>query len=576
MFSTKKSNLFKEEKSTKSNQMSASTMVTENPFLLAALKETSKTTSLGNEALKYVTTGSPFVDQFGKITSYRKNRSFEEISIDMAEIWAKDPDLALRLTFYIRMITRKVLLPNGELTKTTQRGQGLKHEGIMRMLWIAVYHPDVFYQNLPLFIAAGSWKDIITMLSLDLQFNAWEGRKLDWDKMVAIILAGIKNPNTTNLVLKYLPQIRTKGKCHTVEAQADTLVGKFICSHLFGNKRKNGEEYKNYRKLKVSGKGHQWQQLISRKDFLNIDFGTIHGRALAQLVSGKFLENQNLEEVYSDWISKQPVAKYTGYVYELMQPVKSGYNNLPLKRYQKDTINKQFYSLIETAKKGMNDKSGLIVVLDTSSSMTAAVPGLKVSSYDVGKSMALYFSYLLKGKFNRAYLEFADKCAMRFWRGNSPVEDLQLDRGEAYGSTNFQAVGDIFANLLLNGVPESEFPTGILCISDGCFNSTHSNETNHAALLKKLRLAGFSEEFVENFKVILWDIPNNYYGSREQTAFEDFANSPNLFHMSGLDGSAIAFINGTDYKNSVPRTSEELFLAAMNQELLDLLNVKIH
>ena len=574
MFTAKKKQLFERTSAEKGNQLSASTMVTENPFLLAALKETSKTTGLGNGALKYLTTGSPFVDQFGKITTYRRPRSFEEISSNMAEIWAKNPDLALRLTFYIRMITRKVTLPNGESTTTTQRGQGLKHEGIMRMLWIAIHHPNVFHKNLPLFISAGSWKDIITMLSLDLQFHGWEGKKLDWGKMTDIILAGIKNPNTTDLVLKYLPQIRAKRSCTTIEAQANTLVGKAICYRLFGKKSNDGEQYKNYRKLKSSGKGHLWQQLISRKDFLNIDFGTIHGRALAQLVSGKFLKNQELEKTYENWISKQPVAKYTGYVYELMQPVKSGYCNSDLKKYQKDTINKQFYGLIETAKKGMKDESGLIVVLDTSSSMTAAVPGLKVSAYDVGKSMALYFSYLLKGKFHRAYLEFADKCALRYWKGNSPVEDLQLDNNEAYGSTNFQSVGVLLANLLKSGVPESEFPTGILCISDGCFNSTHSNETNYSALLSKLRSAGFSKEFVENFKVILWDIPNGYYGGgKPQTAFEDFANSPNLFHMSGLDGSAIAFINGTDYQKSIPKTSEELFLAAMDQELLNYTSV---
>ena len=291
------------------------------------------------------------------------------------------------------------------------------------------------------------------------------------------------------------------------------------------------------------------------------------------MVSGQFLKNNGLEETFEKWMASKPIAKYTGYVYELMQPVKSGYSNNVLKSYQEDTINKQFLGLIETAKKGMNDESGLIVVLDTSSSMTSAVPGLKVSSYDVGKSMALYFSYLLKGKFHRAYLEFADKCTLRYWKGNSPVEDLQLDNNEAYGSTDFQSVGVLLANLLKSGVPESEFPTGILCISDGCFNATSSNETNYSALLNKLRSAGFSKEFVDNFKVILWDIPNGYYGGKSQTAFEDFANSPNLFHMSGLDGSAIAFINGTDYQKSIPKTSEELFLAAMDQELLGYISI---
>lgn len=91
-------------------------------------------------------------------------------------------------------------------------------------------------------------------------------------------------------------------------------------------------------------------------------------------------------------------------------------------------------------------------------------------------------------------------------------------------------------------------------------------------LIETLSQGGFSKEYVNNFKVILWDIPNGYYG-KPQTAFEDFADTPNLFYMSGLDGSAIAFILGTEYNPTIPKTAEELFLAAMNQEVLFLLEV---
>ena len=84
---------------------------------------------------------------------------------------------------------------------------------------------------------------------------------------------------------------------------------------------------------------------------------------------------------------------------------------------------------------------------------------------------------------------------------------------------------------------------------------------------------GFSQKYVDNFKVILWDIPNGYYGGKSQTAFEEFADCPNLFHISGLDGSAVAFITGVEGQITTPKNSEELFLAAMNQEVLNMLEV---
>lgn len=549
------------------------TSVDTNTFLKQGYKQSAKTKSFGNSAVKFITTGNDFVDQFGKVSQYKAQRPFQEISKDTQLLWSQNKFMALCFIFYIRIITRKVTLSDGKCTKTTQRGQGLKHEGIFRMMWVALNDPEVFWKNIPLFISIGSWKDIIAMLSYDLQYNGWKNRVLDWDSFGKLILAGLENSNTTNLVKKYLPQIKANKQCKTLEAQADNIIAKWLCSLLFGAKENQYGFYKQYRKMKVSGTAHKWQQLISRGQHNLIDFNTVHGRALAQLVSGKYLKNQHLEEVYEKWIMNKPVAKYTGYVYELLSPVKNGYDNVNLKRYQKETINKQFYGLIETAKQGMlpND-SGLMVVVDTSSSMTSNVPGTNMSSYDVAKSMALYFSYLLKGVFSKSWMEFNDSAVLKKWAGDNPVDNLQNDNSEAYGSTNFQSVTKLFVSLFKKGVPISDFPKGILCLSDGCFNHAGKNKTNRENMLKVFEKEGFPKDYINNFKIILWDIPNSYYGT-PQTTFEEFADAPNLFHISGLDGSAVAFITGVEAQKYEPKTNEELFAAAMNQEIMGLLSV---
>lgn len=549
------------------------TSVDTNTFLKQGYKQSAKTKSFGNGAVKFITTGNDFVDQFGKVSQYKAQRPFQEISKDTQLLWSQNKFMALCFIFYIRIITRKVTLSDGKCTKTTQRGQGLKHEGIFRMMWVALNDPEVFWKNIPLFISIGSWKDIIAMLSYDLQYNGWKNRVLDWDSFGKLILAGLENSNTTNLVKKYLPQIKANKQCKTLEAQADNIIAKWLCSLLFGAKENQYGFYKQYRKMKVSGTAHKWQQLISRGQHNLIDFNTVHGRALAQLVSGKYLKNQHLEEVYEKWIMNKPVAKYTGYVYELLSPVKNGYDNVNLKRYQKETINKQFYGLIETAKQGMlpND-SGLMVVVDTSSPMTSNVPGTKMSSYDVAKSMALYFSYLLKGVFSKSWMEFNDSAVLKKWAGDNPVDNLQNDNSEAYGSTNFQSVTKLFVSLFKKGVPISDFPKGILCLSDGCFNHAGENKTNREKMLKVFEKEGFPKDYINNFKIILWDIPNSYYGT-PQTTFEEFADAPNLFHISGFDGSAVAFITGVEAQKYEPKTNEELFAAAMNQEIMGLLSV---
>lgn len=577
MFNSKQTNLFtttKTKETTSDSIPTASTMVVgTNQFVKEAYKAASTTLS-GNGALKYSTTGSNFVDQFAKVTNFKTPRSFAAIAKDMELLWSQNPRLTLALTFYIRMITRTTHFGDGTKTTTVQRGQGLKHEGIFRMIWLAVEHPDVFWKNINLWIAIGSWKDIITMLQYDLVWHSWNKRVLNWEQFGKLILAGLENPHHSELLKKYLPQIKANSHCTTVESQADNIIAKWICSLIWTKAEVNKfAAYKGYRLLKTSGTAHQWQQLISQGKFLQIDFKTIHGRALAQLVSSKFLKNHGLEKVYSDWLETQPVAKFTGYPYELLGAVAEKFKPT-LTEYQLDTIDKQFGTLVETAKKGMKTNTSLITVVDTSGSMTSTVSGTKVSSYAVAMSLAMYFSRLLTGHFANSWFEFNTICKFHLFKTGSPSRALLKETKSVIGGTNFLSVADKFIELKRSGVPESEFPCGILCLSDGEFNSgTRSRKTTNFKEFKmKLAQGGFSTQFVADFKIILWDIPNSYYGTNKPK-FEDFADTPNLFHISGLDGSVVAFILGTDYNPTTPLNSDELFLAAMNQELLLKLEV---
>ena len=536
------------------------------------VKKVEYTTS-GNGALKLTSTGDPFVDQFGLISQYRQLRPYSSISKDMQELWNIDPMYTLKLLFYIRLITRKVKFSNGTETSKVQKGAGLRHEAFMRMLWLAVNHSETFYKNLPLFITIGSWKDIIQLMSYDLQYHGWDNKVLDFNKISDFILAGLENPNTCNLVKKFLPTIKAKSKCRTLESQADTIIGKFLTHKLFDSgefsPKLHSKNYHLYRKLKSSGTAHEWQQMISRSQF-NIDFSKVHGRALALLVSGNYLKNHNLEKDYENWIKKQPVAKFTGFVYELFK----GLNlNSPL--YKKYTIDKQFENLIQTAKEGSSTESSFIVARDVSASMGSNVKGLTISSNDVAKSMALYFSYLLKGKFANSYIEFSNKTELKYWEGNSPSDKYLRNTGYAYGNTNFLSIATLFIEIYKH-TPIEKFPTGLIAISDGEFDSYGKDKCKTTFQLFKDRLlkAGFPKDYVDNFKIVLWDIPNAFYSFDEiRPKFESYADTPNFFYMGGLDPAGITFLLGGEVNKSIPKTPRELFETAMNQEIMDYIQM---
>ena len=532
-----------------------------NSFIDAGLLKSARTRS-GNDALKYSTTGNDFVDQFGKLGSYKEQRSFTDISRDTQTLWSQNPRLTICFIFFIRLITRVVSLFSGTKTGTVQRGSGLKHEGIMRMIWLHINAPDSFWKNIKLYIAIASWKDIFQMLQIDLQYNGWDNRQLDWCSFSTLIMAGLENSNTTNLVKKYLPQIKARSKCTTLQTQSNTLIGKWLCSEFDCN-------YKDYRMLKTSGTAHQWQKLISQRLFDKINFNSIHGRALALMVSSKFLVNHGLEKKYEEWITTQPIAKYTGYVHELLSKISHN-----MKKYVADTINKQFAGLVELGKKNAKTDSRLIVVRDTSASMGAPAHGTNVSCYDIGKSLALYFSEFLTGHFAGTWIEFNDKAKMHTWKGNTPVEKWLNDHSNYVGSTEFQSVIDLFIRIKQEGVSEADFPTGILCISDGEFNPSRSlSETNVKNALERLLFAGFSDEYVHNFQIILWNLQSKYYGKGTGEKFETYGDVENVYYFSGYDPAIIAFLTGVEGQTKTPKTAKELFEAAMDQEVMSMIEV---
>ena len=228
--------------------------------------------------------------------------------------------------------------------------------------------------------------------------------------------------------------------------------------------------YKSYRTMKSHGMAHQWQQKISKQLYKEIEFDKIAGRALQLLVNSKFLQNHGLYEDYTEWIKSKSTTKFTGFVFELFSPLDNikchfrGYEYENISEAVKATINAQFAGLIQTSK--VDIQSRFLVARDISGSMTSKAKGCNMSSYSIAKAMALYFSEFLTGPFANCYIEFSDECQMVEWKGDTPVDKWINDTNNDFGSTNFLEIAKIFIRLKQAGVAESDFPEGVLCISD--------------------------------------------------------------------------------------------------------------
>lgn len=88
-----------------------------------------------------------------------------------------------------------------------------------------------------------------------------------------------------------------------------------------------------------------------------------------------------------------------------------------------------------------------------------------------------------------------------------------------------------------------------------------------------LMAAGYSKEFYSNFGLGFIDLPNTFYSHKPTPKFETFGDVKNVFYFSGHDLSPLAFLFGAGSSKGLPSTAQELFEVAMDQEVLNLLEV---
>ena len=523
-----------------------------------------------NGAISYDTFGTALLDQFGKAGVYR-GRDINDVWNDQNILWSENPEFALKFPFYLRLITRQSNITGQGKTEKVQRGAGARDEAFKRLLWIAKYHPDEFYRNLWLLPVVGSWKDLWILLSFD-----GANEYLDESKFFEVIAEGINDPSHKDLVKKYMPRIRSSKKCTTSWAMKTNSLAKRFADTA-------GWSYKDYRTYKTSGEAHTFQKIICKGLYSNIDWKTIPGKALLNLVSGKFLTNHNLENIYYKWIESQPVAKFNGYAFELGRKLgNSKYEFNKTSRITRITVDKQFDGLIATASKdGGAIQGNVLCALDTSGSMGGpALDNAGTTPFHVCISLGIYFSELNQGAFHNTVAMFDNTSTLLKLKGKTFSDKWNeiISQNTAWGTTNFQSVIDLIVNTRKNH-PEialEDFPSTLVVVSDMQFNPSASyynrvsEQTNYETAMTKLRSV-FPSEFVDDFKIIWWHCSN-----RKTSDFPSTMEHGGTYMISGYDGSIVSFLLGGDMAVKAPDNKmpsmEDIVQAAFNQEVLSLVH----
>jgi hypothetical protein len=451
-------------------------------------------------ALSNNTTGNYLLDYWSRCGTFI-SRSEAEVQKDMENIFAEDSFVAMKVIFGLRLITRKF-----EGIDESQTGYGRKDEFQKAMAWVLKNKPDLFYANMHLIPVFGCWKDFLNEPLINL---------IDKKKVYNLFTNNINN----QLLLKYLPTIRSKGKVRTVRDGLRSAWAKGLCKFL------NISE-KQYRGLKSNGVAHTWQQQMSSKQWDEIDFNKIPGRAMSKHVSltGKdkktVFERHNQIERLTEWVSTQKSVKFNGYPYELLANASKG--NVSL--IQGMIYNKQFESLIKPFKN--HSFGNVLCAVDTSGSMGGSDIGV-TTPLNVCLSMGLVFSSLNVGSFKDVVCAFSSTSNLVELKGTFMEKVSQISELDAMGTTNFQSVIDCLVRQRTQkpNIPLVEYPETLIVISDMQMDcSGDKAKTNYQQAMFKLEGVGLGK-----MRIIWWNV------SSRGTDFPATMEDKGTYLISGFD-----------------------------------------
>lgn len=100
---------------------------------------------------------------------------------------------------------------------------------------------------------------------------------LHHDALFELMSNGLQSETHVDLIKKFMPRIKSNNKCTTTWTVLMNKYAKEFASYL-------NVSWKEYNKLKTSGKAHDFQKIICSGNYDKIKWNMIPGRALSILV----------------------------------------------------------------------------------------------------------------------------------------------------------------------------------------------------------------------------------------------------------------------------------------------------
>lgn len=446
-----------------------------------------------NGAVTNATTGSAVLNLFALGGAVR-GRSIQDIVDLVSAAWAEDPDLALKVIFYL-----------GDI----RGGQGERDFLFNSLRYLAGVNKQVAINILDLIPEYSRWDMLFAFIGTPVEKEALNVLYRQFKSDLEV--------SQPSLLAKWLPSPGTKS-----QKQLATRVARAF-----------NIDVATYRKLRaqLNRKINTVEVKMSARDWDSIDYETVPGKAF--MIYQKAFERHGYQKMQK-FVEKiqsgeAKVKSDTLYPHEIMR---KALNASGTERITLESAWKNLPNYIKDGRKG-------IAVIDTSLSMTWNFDSSGLEPMLIAKSMGLYLSERLSGPYKDHYITFSQQPIMAKFIGETIAEKYHNMR-EIMESTNIEAVFDLILGVAVkNDLSQEDLPTHIYLFSDMEFNGAvtsrgfekHQMSTLFESIKGKYRAYGFNLP-----TVIFW----NLYARNNQHPVTQHESGAAL--VSGFSPSTFQYI----------------------------------
>ncbi len=471
--------------------------------MLEFLKAEANMTCTENGAATYSSTLDPCLDFFATAGGMRR----EDDSLIIASFiraYAENPDLAMKLLFYIRDIR-----------------EGLGERRVFRVIlkWLGDNHPSSVVKNIPFVAEYGRFDDLLVLMNTSCEKSVTEyiGNQLAAD------LEALEYDGEVSLLAKWLPSQNTSSK-------KTVWLGKRLAEAL-------GMTPAEYRKAltRLRAKIKIIENNLRERDY-TFDYekqtsGSLfkYRRAFVRNDEARYL--RFLERVSS---GEARLNASVLYPYQIVEAC----INRQISQTEAKTLDATWRSLPDFTR-----GERALAVVDNSGSMYAYSSPMPAS---VALSLGMYFAERNEGAFHNHFITFSESPRLIEIKGGSFVERLHYcESFSEVANTNIQKVFElILKTAVRHGIPQSEMLEKLYIISDMEFDActVDADLTNFEYARRAFERLGYKLP-----TIVFWNVASRHDNQpvtkNEQGAVLVSGCSPRIFSyvMSG-DVSPEAFM----------------------------------